>query len=134
MSHYTRLRTKLREARLLAAALEQVGVAPVEVHERPQRLTGWGGARSAEQAEVIIRRPHLGASADVGFARGADGSFELLMDSMDRSRLGGQWLPKVTQAYGYLAALEYAEAHGYDVLADEVEQDGTRRLTLRRPA
>jgi hypothetical protein len=28
--------------------------------------------------------------------------------------------------------MAYAQANGYDVITDEVETDGTRRLTLRR--
>jgi hypothetical protein len=40
----------------------------------------------------------------------------------------------LTQAYGHAAALKYAQDHGYEVVTDESETDGTRRLTLRRYA
>jgi hypothetical protein len=96
MSHFTRVRTTLRDAQVLA-----VGGHP---------------------------------AGDFGFARGADGTFEAVMDSMDRARNGPGWLPSLTRAYGHAAALRYAQDHGYEVITDEEERDGTRRLTLRRQA
>jgi hypothetical protein len=132
MSHFTRMRTTLRDPNVLAAALKETGYANVEVHDRPHAVRGWGSARS--HAEVIIRREHIttGSTGDIGFVRGQDGAFQVVMDDMDRHRLGPGWLPRLTQAYGHAAALKYAEDHGYEVVTDEVERDGTRRLTLRR--
>jgi hypothetical protein len=134
MSHFTRVRTTLRDPQMLAAALKAVGYPQVEVHDRPQQLHGWGGRTAS--ADVIVRREHIGGHVigDFGFARGSDGVFEVIMDNMDRARNGSGWLPRLTQAYGHAAALKYAGEHGYDVVTDEVEQDGTRRLTLRRYA
>jgi hypothetical protein len=134
MSHFTRVRTTLRDATTLAAALRAVGYPQVEVHERPQRLKGWG-AQTA-QAEVIVRRASIPGHAigDFGFARQEDGTFAVVMDSMDSGRNGPGWLTSLTRAYGHAAALQYASEHGYDVVTDEVEGNGTRRLTLRRYA
>lgn len=133
MSHFTRLRTKLRDPDLLAAALRRVGYPHVEVHETPQALYGYRGDARPERAEVIVRREHVGhASNDIGFARQADSSFEAIISEYDRARHNESWLGTLGQAYGHAAALQYAETHGFDVLIDEVEQDGTHRLTLRR--
>jgi hypothetical protein len=124
------MRTALRDPRVLARALGELGFARVEVHETPQGLHGYGGRLGAGRAEVIIRRKDAhAASADIGFARQNDGSLAVVLDSMDTHRYGTEWL---TQAYGHAAALEYAQSHGYEVLTDESEKDGTRRLTLRR--
>ena len=134
MSHFTRLRTTLRDRDTLAAALRAAGYAAVEMHDSPQPLHGWGG--QAAKAEVIVRRASIPGHAygDFGFARQPDGSFAVVIDSMDNNRNGPGWLPELTQAYGHAAALRYAEEHGYDIVTDEVEGDGTRRLTLRRYA
>jgi hypothetical protein len=117
---------------LLAAALQAVGYLRVEVHESPQQLRGWGGQSAG--AEVIVRREHATGHTygDFGFARGADGAFEAVIDDLDRARNGSSWLPSLTRAYGHAAALKYAKDHGYEVVTDEEERDGTRRLTLRR--
>jgi Protein of unknown function (DUF1257) len=55
-----------------------------------------------------------------------------VLDAMDTGRYGATWPARLTQAYGHAAAVEYAQSHGYEVLTDEAEWDGTRRLTLRR--
>lgn len=109
-------------------------VAAVEVHERPQRLRGWGGQGAS--AEVIFRREHIRGRAvgDFGFACGDDGAFEAVIDDMDRARNGAGWLPTPTRAYGREAALRYALDNGYVVITDSEERDGTRRRTLRRHA
>lgn len=134
MSHFTRVRTTLRDPQVLAAALNAVGYSRVEVHDSPEQLRGWGAQRA--RAEVIVRREHIDGHVygDFGFARAADGAFEAVMDDMDRSRNGPGWLTRLTRAYGHAAALKYAREHGYEVVTDEQEQDGTRRLTLRRHA
>jgi len=133
MSHFTRMRTALRDARVLARALGELGLSTVEVHDAPQPLHGYSGRTGSERAEVVVPKEHArGASADIGFARQPDGSFAIILDAMDTRRYGKQWLARLTQAYGHAAALGYAEAHGYQVVTDEAEQDGTRRLTLRR--
>jgi hypothetical protein len=54
MSHFTRVRTTLRDRDTLAAALRASGYPVAEVHDSPQRLAGWGS--QAAQAEVIVRR------------------------------------------------------------------------------
>jgi hypothetical protein len=56
----------------------------------------------------------------------------VVVDATDRPSLERRWLSMLPQAYGYAATLRYAEAHGYQVATDEIEQDGTRRLVLRR--
>ncbi|HVQ96857.1 MAG TPA: DUF1257 domain-containing protein [Mycobacteriales bacterium] len=131
MSHVTRVRTTLRDPVLLAAALRAAGFGTVEVHDKPQELTSrWGWTA---KAEIILRAAaNTGVRQDFGFARGPDGSFELVIDAMEQHRYNAGWLSALSQGYGYAATLRYAESNGYDVVTDEVEQDGTRRLTLRR--
>ena len=133
MSHFTRIRTRLRDAEVLAEALRAVGHPDVEVHDRPQTLYGYRGDARPEKAEVIVRREHIGpASNDIGFARGPDDTFEAVISEFDRTRYDRAWLTKLTRSYGYAATLRYAETHGYEVATDELQEDGTRRLTLRR--
>lgn len=133
MSHFTRLRTKLRDATTLAAALHAMGFPTVEVHDQPQALYGYQGDVRPERAEVIIRRRHVGrASNDIGFARRPDGTLEAIISGYDRGRYGTAWLVELTRAYSYAATLAYAETHGYEIATDDLERDGTRRLTLRR--
>jgi hypothetical protein len=133
MSHFTRVRTTLRDVDVLVTALREVGLGPIEIHETPQTLYGYQGDAREEKAEVIVRRRYIDPmSNDLGFARGPDGAFDAIISGYDGRRFGRDWLARLTRAYGRAAALAYAEAHGYEVDTDEIEADGTLRLTLRR--
>jgi hypothetical protein len=133
MSHFTRVRTTLRDPELLLKALAAVGFNTVEAHDSPQTLYGYRGDARPERAEVIIRRRHIGRlSNDIGFRRRTDGSFEAIISEYDRSRHDQAWLTKIARAYGHAAALRYAEDNGYEIDSDVVEKNGERRLVLRR--
>jgi hypothetical protein len=132
MSHFTRVRTALRDPDLLVQALAAVGFTTVETHDTPQTLYGYQGDARPDRAEVIIRRTHIGRlSNDIGFRRRDDGTFEAVISEYDRSRYDQPWLTKLSRAYGHAAALRYAEDNGYEVDSD-VEENGRRRLVLRR--
>ena len=133
MSHFTRVRTKLRDPELLVKALTALGFTTVEAHDSPQTLYGYQGDARPERAEVIIRRRHIGRmSNDIGFRRREDGDFEAIISDYDRSTYDQAWLTKVARAYGHAAALRYAEDNGYEVNSDVVDENGQRRLVLRR--
>jgi hypothetical protein len=102
MSHYTTLATEIVSAEHLAAALGDLGFDEVEVYDTPQPLVGWLGDSRDTEAEVIIRRRHVGlASNDIGFARNANGRFEALISDFDRHRFGPEWVSRLTQRYAY---------------------------------
>jgi hypothetical protein len=133
MSHFTRVRTTLRDPELLAEALAAVGFATAETHDSPQTLYGYQGDARPERAEVIVRRRDVGRlSNDIGFRRRGDGGFEAIISEYDRSRYGQTWLTELARAYGHAAALRYAEENGYEVQSDETEENGGRRMVLRR--
>lgn len=133
MSHFTRVRTALRDPELLVRALAALGFTTVETHDTPQTLYGYQGDARPERAEVVIRRAHIGsASNDIGFRRRDDGTFEAIISEYDRSRYDQPWLTRLARAYGHTAALRYAEDNGYEVESDVLEENGRRRLVLRR--
>jgi Protein of unknown function (DUF1257) len=133
MSHFTRVRTKLRDTDALVAALKAVGLKQVEVHDQPQSLHGYQGDTRPERAEVIVKRKHIGTfSNDIGFARRPDGSFEAIISDYDRRKYDQSWLTELARNYSYAATQKYAETHGYEITTDELQKDGSRRLTLRR--
>lgn len=133
MSHFTRVRTQLRDPELLAAALAAVGfpATAVETHDTPQTLYGYQGDARPERAEVIIRRRHIGRlSNDIGFRRRDDGTFEAIISDYDRRRYDQTWLTKLARAYGHAAALRYAKDNGYEITTDTLDDNG-QRLFLR---
>ncbi|MCX4706504.1 DUF1257 domain-containing protein [Streptomyces sp. NBC_01373] len=133
MSHFTRVRTALRDPDLLVQALATLGFTTVESHDTPQTLYGYQGDARPERAEVIIRRRHIGRlSNDIGFRRRTDDTFEAVISEYDRSSYDQPWLTELARAYGHTAALRYAEDNGYEVDSDVLEENGQRRLVLRR--
>lgn len=105
----------------------------VEAHPEAQPLYGYQGDARPERAEVIVRRAYIGElSNDIGFAKGPDGAFQAIISEYDRATYDQSWLTGLTQAYGYAAAVRYADQQGLRIVDDETAGDGTRRLTLRR--
>ena len=135
MSHYTVLQTRIHDARLLLEALEDLGFADVELHQTPQPLVGWRGDMRAQTAEVIIRRRHVGhASNDIGFARRPDGSFEAIISEYDRERYDEAWLGRLSQRYAYRQTRETLAGQDFDLVQEEIDDQGTIRCVVRRMA
>ena len=134
MSAYTTLETQLMSARHIVAALADLGLQ-AELHQVPQPLIGYEGDARAQTAEVIVRREQNGwLSNDLGFSRNPDGTFTAVISDYDRASHGGQWLMKLTQRYAYHVTREQLEEKGFDLVEEQVDQDDTVRLTLRRTA
>ncbi|MEV6109302.1 DUF1257 domain-containing protein [Streptomyces sp. NPDC051940] len=124
MSHFTRVRTRFTDRELLLTALADVGHPDAEVHERPVRLRNtWG---NSSEAEIVVRAPQ----ADFGFTRADDGSYALVADGY--ALRTDAFRQRLARAYGHAAALRYAMEQGFEVTEDAEQQDGTRRLMLRR--
>lgn len=133
MSHFTTIKTQIREPEPLVKALNDLGFKQVEVHESAQHLYGFQGDIRSQMAEVIIRRQHIGgASNDIGFKRQADGTFEAIISEYDRRQYSQTWLNRLTQRYGYHQLLATAPAQGFTVEENQVLEDGTIRVVVGR--
>ncbi|WP_316043282.1 DUF1257 domain-containing protein [Actinomadura sp. CNU-125] len=98
--------------------------APLRLPRRQASGEGGGG----------VRRQHIGsASNDLGFHRTGNGTFEAIISGFDRRKYDAGWLNKVSQRYGRLTAVAFAEDNGFDIAAEETDRrTGEVRLTLRR--
>jgi len=89
----------------LVRALERIGYKQVERHAQPQPLLSWRGQPVGVDAEIIVRRSQIGATADdLGFTRGANGKFEALVSNILLSRLDRRWFEKLAQHYDAVVA------------------------------
>lgn len=75
-----------------------------------------------------------GCSYEVGLRDNHDGTFTMVYDywqagGLSRA-LGGDALPKLTQAYATERTLAEAEFHGHAVMSEEILADGTVRVLL----
>ncbi len=133
MSHFTSIKTQIKDKEALIKALADVGLKNIEIHETAQSLYGFQGDVRPETAEVIIRRKYVGSSSnDIGFKLQDDGQFQAIISEYDRGRYNQQWLGKVMQRYGYYTLMASAQEQGFTVEEDEVMEDGMVRVVVAR--
>ena len=133
MSHFTCVKTQIKNVEALVKALADVGFKNVEVHETAQHLYGYQGDVRPETAEVVIRRKYISsASNDIGFKRQEDGQFQAIISDYDRVKYGQQLLNRLMQRYGYHTLMVTAQEQGFTVEEDEVLSDGTVRVVVGR--
>ncbi|PIW14366.1 MAG: hypothetical protein COW34_07725 [Armatimonadetes bacterium CG17_big_fil_post_rev_8_21_14_2_50_66_6] len=134
MSHFTTIRTELRDKEALKKALADLGYSEIEDgHNLP--LYGYQGDRRSQTADLVIRRQHVGgASNDVGFALGPDGCYTAIISEFDLHS-GFQWnqkRSKLTQRYAFHTIVDTAAQQGWNVAQQEQQQDGTIRVVVQR--
>ena len=131
MSHFTRLRTLIRDEEVLTAALMDVGFQEVERHSTPQHLYGYQGDIRPETAEVIIRRQHIGgASNDIGFKKQENETFEAVISEFDRRAYSQDWLDRVAQRYAYHTTCKTIVEEGYVVEDERILENGEIELVV----
>lgn len=133
MSHFTCIKTQLKNRDTLIQSLADVGFHDVEVHETAQHLYGYQGDVREQTAEVIIRRQYIGAASnDIGFKQQDDGQFEAIISEYDCQQYSQEWLNNLTQRYGYHTLLATAPNLGFTVEEEETLEDGTIRVVVAR--
>lgn len=133
MSHFTCIKTQIKNADALLKALSDLGFNKVEVHKIAQPLYGWQGDVREQTAEVIIRRNYVGTSSnDIGFQRQEDGQFQAIISEYDCHRYSQEWLNNLTQRYAYHALIATAPEQGFTIEEEETLSDGTVRVVVSR--
>jgi hypothetical protein len=131
MSHFTSIKTQIRDVESLRKALADVGFSTVEVHDTPQGLYGFEGNLRPETAEMIVRRKYIGsASNDIGFKRQVDGQFTAIISNYDRGKYSQEWVNQLTQRYAYHALIARSGTEGFSIESEESLEDGTLRVVV----
>lgn len=99
MSAYVVRPTPMTDRDCLVAALADLGLRTVEVHEEPVALIGFEGSARAQRAHVVIRRANIGASSnDLGFLETPTG-YRAMISAYDGRRYGAAWMAKLVERY-----------------------------------
>ncbi len=145
MSHFTQMRTKIRDEDLLIRCLREMGY---EV-QKGGTIRGFQGTRSVD---VAVR---MKQGYDVGFVREADGTYAVLADwwglkatsqeqfSRDLHRRLEEvqerikkeieeMQRRVRREYALKASLAKLREQGFQVIDQRTEADGTVRILARR--
>lgn len=125
MSHFSQIKTQIRDLTSLQDALNDLGIA---WKSGPQPVRGYQGQTRA--AEVVIEQAN---GYDIGFSRNQD-QYELVADLQywQQPLSVEGFLKKITQRYAYRTVLKETTRQGFELAEQQQNQDGSIRLVLQR--
>ena len=127
MSHFSQIKTKLRNLSSLQLALNDAGVS---WQAGPKAVRGYQG--NTETAEVVISQEN---GYDVGFKHNAQtGDYELVADLQywQQPLSVEGFLNQVTQRYAYHTVVNESAMKGFQISEQASNEDGSIRLVLQR--
>jgi hypothetical protein len=127
MSHFSQIKTKIRNLDALKGALTDLGAA---WKSGPCEVRGYQG--QTEQAEVVIPQDN---GYDIGFRLNPETKeYELLADLQywQQPLTVEGFLRQVTQRYAYNTVLTQATQQGFQLAEEQVREDGSVRLVVQR--
>ncbi|MFX4261259.1 DUF1257 domain-containing protein [Pelotomaculum propionicicum] len=121
MSHFTTVKTQIKELTLLKAAMKALNLQMVE----RQTVNGYMGNKTTADAVWQVSDNY-----DVGAIKNADGTFDLVGDWWGTSMTIPMLEQKIPQEYAVQNVLRRAKLMGHQV-AKENRKDGSVRLVVR---
>lgn len=125
MSHFSNIKTQIRNLTSLEAALTDLGV---DWKSGPRSVRGYQG--QTRNAEVVIEQDN---GYDVGFSwNGKD--YELVADMQywQQAWSVDGFLKQVTQRYAYHTVMNETAKQGFQVAEQQKNEDGSIRLVVQR--
>ena len=127
MSHFSTIKTKIKETEPLIKALDQLGYSP---SQDEKFVKGYQGKFTAVDISV-----DLPESTKVGFKWDTNSnSYELVTD-LDLWKYNlpvERFISKVTQMYAYHTIIAKTEQDGYQIVEQKNERDGSIELVLTK--
>jgi len=127
MSHFSQIRTKIRNLSSLQAALTDLGV---DWKQGPSPVRGYQGL--TETAEVIIEQPN---GFDIGFRLNPETKeYELVADLQywQQPLSVDGFINQISQRYAFHTVLEATSKEGFQVAEQKTTEDGAIRLVVQR--
>lgn len=127
MSHFSQIKTKIRNLQSLQVALSDLGIA---WKSGPSEVQGYQG--QTQLADVVIPQDN---GYDIGFRRNADSSdYELVADLQywKQPLSVDGFLNQIMQKYAYHTVLSEATQQGFQLSEEQVRADGSVRLVVQR--
>lgn len=125
MSHFSQIKTQLRNLASLQTALTDLGI---DWKPGPCPVRGYRG--QTINAEVAIEQEN---GYDIGF-RWNGNEYELVADLQywQQSCSVDRFLNKITQRYAFQTVLNEATKQGFQVAEQQQNEDGSIRLVVQR--
>jgi hypothetical protein len=125
MSHFSNIKTQIRNLVSLQAALTDLGI---DWKSGPSTVRGYRGQTST--AEVVIEQDN---NYDIGFSWNGN-EYELVADLQywQQPLSVDGFLKQVTQRYAYQAVMQETAKQGFQVAEQQQNKDGSIRLVVQR--
>jgi hypothetical protein len=125
MSHFSNIKTKIRNLTSLKAALDDVGI---DWKSGPSQVRGYQGQTA--KADIVVKQNN---DYDIGFSWNGS-EYELIADLQywQQPLTVDGFLSKVTQRYAYHTVVNEASKQGFAVAEQEKNRDGSIRLVVQR--
>lgn len=125
MSHFSNIKTKIRNLTSLKAALDDVGV---DWKTGPTEVRGYQG--QTHTADVVIEQTN---NYDIGFSWSGR-EYELVADLQywQQPLTVDGFLRQVTQRYAYHTVVNETAKGGFQISEQQKNEDGSIRLVVQR--
>lgn len=125
MSHFSQIKTQIRNLSALQSALKDLGL---DWKSGPQPIRGYQG--QAQTAEVVIEQDN---GYDIGFKWNTQ-EYELVadMDFWQQAWSVERFLEQVTQRYAYHTVVNTSAEQGFQVTQQTQTAEGAIRLVVQR--
>ncbi len=125
MSHFSQIKTQIRNVSSLKAALTDLGI---DWKPGPAEVRGYQG--QTQTAEVVIEQDN---QYDVGF-RWNGKEYELVADLQywKQPWTVNGFLNQVSQRYAYHTVLNATSKEGFELAEEQKNEDGSVRLVVQR--
>ena len=127
MSHFSTVKTELRQLEPLVKALEDLGYAP---EQGEHSVRGYRGQTVIADVAVTMQ-----TGGDLGFRwNAATGAYELVtaLDLWKQTIPVERFLAKLTQRYAVNTVLSATQSEGFQVAEQSLRQDGSIELVVTR--
>ncbi|MCT7971267.1 DUF1257 domain-containing protein [Laspinema olomoucense] len=119
MSHFTTIKTQIKNGTILQQTLEQLNY----VVETNTTVRGYQGIKT--NAEYVMRRQN---GYDIGFQKTGE-IYEMVADFWGVD-LKDEFIQQIHQTYGENIVKDYARSKGYEIESQQVLEDGSIQLVL----
>ncbi|AFZ55400.1 DUF1257 domain-containing protein [Cyanobacterium aponinum AL20118] len=125
MSHFSSIKTQIRNLESLQASLNNLGI---EWKNGPSTVRGYQGQTT--QAQIVIEQEN---NYDIGFAWNGQ-EYELVADLQywQQPWTVDGFLQRVTQGYALHTVLQESSKQGFSVTEQQKNNDGSIRLVVQR--
>jgi hypothetical protein len=125
MSHFSNIKTKIRNLTSLKAALDDLGI---DWKSGPSQVRGYQG--QTLNADVVVEQNN---NYDIGFSWNGS-EYELVADLQywQQPLTVDGFLRQVSQRYAYHTVVNEASKQGFEISEQQKQEDGSIRLVVQR--